>query len=246
MDKVLYRLENFEGPLDLLLHLITKNKVSIYDIPIVEITDQYLDAIADFEEEQLDNTSEFLVLAAQLLYIKSKMLLPKDEDDEEEEDPREDLARRLFEYQKFKEASSELRKSEFKTRYMFFKGAEKIDFPIPQYDVTHETSELLDAFSSILQRQIRKQKPKKKSFIGIIGREKVSVDDMVEKVCKLLAKRRQLKFSSIFEKTKSKPEKIATFLALLEMIKLNRITADFDLESQEFIISKKIKAKNNG
>ncbi len=161
MEKVLYKLENFEGPLDLLLHLITKNKVSIYDIPIVEITDQYLEAIEGIEEAQLDNTSEFLVLAAQLLLIKSRMLLPKEEVLEEEEDPREELARRLLEYQKYKEASQELRKTEFWSRYMFFKESEKIDFPVPPYDKHHETDELINAFNSILQRQIRKEKPKK-------------------------------------------------------------------------------------
>ena len=197
MEKVLYKLENFEGPLDLLLHLITKNKVSIYDIPIVEITDQYIEAIEGIEESQLENTSEFLVLAAQLLYIKSKMLLPKDEE-EEEEDPREDLAQRLLEYQRYKEASQELRKSEFWSRYMFFKESEKIDFPIPQYDKHHDTQELINAFNAILQRRIRKEKPKKRAFLGIVGREKVSVEDMVEKVCKLLSKsNNRLKFSSV-------------------------------------------------
>ena len=120
MEKVLYKLENFEGPLDLLLHLITKNKVSIYDIPIVEITDQYMEAIQGIEESQLDNTSEFLVLAAQLLYIKSKLLLPKDEE-EEEEDPREDLAQRLLEYQRYKEASKELRRSEKAAKLLFLR-----------------------------------------------------------------------------------------------------------------------------
>ena len=123
MDTMLYKLDSFEGPLDLLLHLITKNKVSIYDIPIVEITAQYIEAIEGIEESQLENTSEFLVMAAQLLYIKSKMLLPKNEEDEEE-DPRDDLARRLAEYQQYKEASQELRKSEFSSRYMFFKEEE--------------------------------------------------------------------------------------------------------------------------
>ena len=126
MDTMLYKLDAFEGPLDLLLHLITKNKVSIYDIPIVEITAQYLEAIEGIEESQLENTSEFLVMAAQLLYIKSKMLLPKPEE-EEEEDPRDDLARRLAEYQQYKEASQELRKSEFWSRYMFFKSEHKFD-----------------------------------------------------------------------------------------------------------------------
>ena len=97
MEEMKYRLESFEGPLDLLLTLIKKNKVSIWDIPIVEITDQYLEAIDGIEKSKLDDTSEFIVLAAQLLYIKSKMLLPKEETNEEEEDPREELARRLYE-----------------------------------------------------------------------------------------------------------------------------------------------------
>ena len=103
MDNILYKLDSFEGPLDLLLTLIQKNKVSIYDIPIVEITDQYLEAIDGIEESSLDNTGEFVVMAAQLLYIKSKMLLPRNEE-EDEEDPREELAQRLLEYQKIKEA----------------------------------------------------------------------------------------------------------------------------------------------
>lgn len=230
-----YKLESFNGPLDLLLHLITKNKVSIYDIPIAEITEQYLEAIDGIEESALENTSEFLVMAAQLLYIKSKMLLPKPEA-EEEEDPREDLARRLAEYKLFKEASQSLRKSEFSTRYMFFKPEEKIDFPLPEYDRHHEVSELLDAFASILARRERTKKPEKRAFSGIVGREKVSVDDMVEKVCKYLAKTPRLSFSSIFHPDESKPEMIATFLAVLEMIKLSKITAEYDSEEKEFIL----------
>ena len=236
METMLYKLESFEGPLDLLLHLITKNKVSIYDIPIAEITDQYLEAIEGIDGEKLENASEFIVMAAQLLYIKSKMLLPKDEE-EEEEDPREDLAARLLEYQKYKEASKELRKTEFWSKYMIFKEAEKIDFPIPEYDKKHEVDELIDAFAAIMERRRRRQKPEKKAFSGIVGREKVSVEDMVEKVCKMLDRKKNLNFKSIFKKSDSKPEMIATFLALLEMIKLSKIRADFDEEKNDFIIS---------
>lgn len=238
MDKICYKLEGFEGPLDLLLHLISKNKVSIYDIPIVEITDQYLEAIEGIEESDIENASEFIVLAAQLLYIKSRMLLPKDEE-EEEEDPREELAQRLLEYQKYKEASQELRKTEFWSRYMIFKDAEKIDFPVPEYDVKHEVTDLIDAFEAILQRKIRKKKPEKKAFAGIVGREKVSVDDMAKKVERILSESKRLRFSLLFKEEDSKPEMIATFLAVLEMIKLSKITADFDDESGEFIISSK-------
>ncbi len=237
MDEILYKLDKFEGPLDLLLTLIKKNKVSIWDIPIVEITDQYLKAIEGIEKSELDNTSEFIVMASQLLYIKSRMLLPKEEKEEEEEDPREELARRLYEYNKFKEASQQMRKNEFSSRYMVFRHEEKIKFPVPRYSRHHELSELADAFNSIYQRRLRKAKPEKRAFSGIVGREKVSVDDMVEKVCKALRKTRKLKFHALFREEDSRPEMIATFLAVLEMIKLNRIRADYDEENHDFIIS---------
>ncbi len=239
MEKLLFKLESFEGPLDLLLHLISKNKVSIYDIPIVEITDQYLEAIAGIEDADIDNASEFIVLASQLLYIKSRMLLPKNEAEEEEEDPREELAKRLLEYQQYKEASKELRKTEFWSRYMVFKEAEDIKFPVPEYDIHHEVTELFDAFQAILERKTRQKPPEKRAFAGIVGREKVSVSDMVNKVIGLVKSAKRLKFASIFKAEDSKPEMIATFLAILEMIKLNRITAEYDDEARDFIISEK-------
>ena len=176
-------------------------------------------------------------MASQLLYIKSRMLLPKEEKEEEEEDPREELARRLYEYNKFKEASQQMRKNEFSSRYMVFRHEEKIKFPVPRYSRHHELSELADAFNSIYQRRLRKAKPEKRAFSGIVGREKVSVDDMVEKVCKALRKTRKLKFHALFREEDSRPEMIATFLAVLEMIKLNRIRADYDEENHDFIIS---------
>ncbi|MDD6483327.1 MAG: segregation/condensation protein A [Clostridiales bacterium] len=243
MEEILYKLDSFEGPLDLLLTLIKKNKVSIYDIPIIEITDQYLKAIEGIEESQLENTSEFLVMASQLLLIKSKMLLPRNEE-EEEEDPREELAQRLIEYQKFKEASQELRKTEFSSRYMVFREEEKIKFPVPEYSRSHPTSDLLDAFQSILARRIRKAPPRKAAFSGIVGREKVSVDDMVDKICKVLSKRKKVGFKSLFRPEDSKPEMIATFLAVLEMIKLSRLSALYDEDRGDFIISAR-NDKNN-
>ena len=236
MDEIKYRLESFEGPLDLLLTLIKKNKVSIWDIPIVEITDQYLEAIAGIEKTMLDNTGEFIILASQLLYIKSKMLLPKDEEDDEE-DPREELAQRLYEYKKFKEASQQMRKSEFSSKYMVFRGEEDIKFPVPEYNINHELSDLIDAFGNILQRRVRKAKPETRAFYGIVVREKVSVDDMVIKIKDRLRAIGKVDFSSLFGENDSRPEMIATFLAVLEMVKLNQIRADFDDDKQEFIIS---------
>lgn len=241
MEEMKYKLESFEGPLDLLLTLIKKNKVSIWDIPIVEITDQYLEAISGIEKAMLDNTGEFIILASQLLYIKSKMLLPKDEE-EDEEDPREELAQRLYEYKKIKEASYEMRKSEFSSKHMVFREEEAIKFPIPEYNIDHTIDELIDAFDTILARRIRRAKPEKRAFYGIVGRELVSVDDMVIKIENVLQARRKVEFSSLFKPEDSRPEMIATFMALLEMIKLNRIRADYDDKKKEFIISEH---KNN-
>lgn len=241
MKELKYKLDTFEGPLDLLLTLIKKNKVSIWDIPIVEITDQYLEAIDSIEKSRLDETGEFVVMASQLLYIKSKMLIPKEEVEENEEDPREELAHRLYEYKKFKEASAQMRKNEFSSRYMLFRSEEKIKFPTPKYSRHHELSELVDAFNSIYQRKLRQTKPEKKAFWGIVGREKVSVDDMAEKLKKTLKKNRMVNFSDLFAQDNSKPEMIATFLAVLEMIKLRTIRADYDENKKEFVISEILK-----
>ncbi len=235
MEKMQYKLEMFEGPLDLLLHLIKKNKVSIWDIPIAQITDQYMQIISEASDSDLDEMSEFLVMASQLLYIKSRMLLPKKEE-EEEEDPREDLARRLEEYQQYKEASKSLRKNEFASRDLVFREAEKLKLPIPPYSRRHETAELLEAFAMILDRRQRSKRPEKRAFSGIVGREKVSVEDMAKKVRHRLERKGRVSFSSLFKPEDSRPEMIATFLALLEMIKLAKIKAEYNEDNHDFII----------
>ncbi len=237
MEKILYKLDAFEGPLDLLLHLIQKHKVSIYDIPIADITARYIEAIGGLDNEDLDETSEFVVMAAELLYIKSKMLLPKPEKEEEEEDPREDLVKRLEEYKLYKEMSHELRKTEFSARDKAFKDAEKIEFPTPPYNKKHNPSDLTDAFYAILERRKRTAKPEKRAFYGIVGREKVSVEAMEEKVTQILSSTGQAAFSELFLPEDSRPEMIATFIAVLEMIKLAKITAEYDYDRDEFIIT---------
>ena len=237
MDTLNYKLESFEGPLDLLLTLIQKNKVSIWDIPIVEITEQYLKAIEGIEKSEIENTSEFLVLAAQLLWIKSRMLLPKPEDDEEEEDPREDLARRLAEYQAYKEASQELRKTEGASRYMVFREEEMIKFPVPEYSRHHELEELTNAFNNILARKIRYAKPEKRAFSGIVGREKVSVHDMSVRVRRKFLKSKKVEFKTLFDDDYTRPQMIATFLAVLEMIKESRLFAEYDEKEQDFVLT---------
>ncbi len=132
-----------------------------------------------------------------------------------------------------------MRKSEFSSKYMVFREEEPIKFPIPEYNIEHGIGELIDAFGNIMQRRVRKAKPEKRAFYGIVGREKVSVDDMVVKIENVLAAKKKVEFSALFGEDDSRPEMIATFLAVLEMIKLNRISADYDSKKDEFIISAK-------
>lgn len=129
-----------------------------------------------------------------------------------------------------------MRKTEFSSRYMFFKGEEKINFPLPEYDRRHEVYELMDAFAAILARRERTKKPEKRAFSGIVGKEKVPVEDMVEKVCRMMAKSPRMRFRSVFRAEDSRPEMIATFLAILEMIKLSKIRAEYSEGEHDFVL----------
>lgn len=160
----------FEGPLDLLLHLIEKNKVNIYDIPIVTITEQYLEYVNNMEEEDLDVMSEFLVMAATLIKIKSRMLLPKDEETEEdEEDPREELVRRLLEYKIYKYAAGELKDLELEGNKAFFKKAtipaevKNVKQDVDPYELISKADidlqKLNEIFKSVMRKQVDKVDP---------------------------------------------------------------------------------------
>lgn len=145
-----YKLEKFEGPLDLLLHLIEKNKINIYDIPIAEITDQYLEYVSCMEEESLDVVSEFLVMAATLLDIKARMLLPREVseegEEEEEEDPRAELVERLLEYKTYKYMSLELKDMEVDADKVFYK-AQTIPREVERYEEPVDLDQLLDGLT---------------------------------------------------------------------------------------------------
>lgn len=220
------RLSVFEGPLELLLHLLKKNKVSIYDIPIVEITNQYFEYMNSLKKFDIEYSSEFVVMAAELLYIKSKMLLPKRED-LEEEDPRADLAKRLIEYQKMKIISEVLKEKEFSDFYSFYKNPEPLPKIAPDYsDQKFDIDMLWQAFLTVLDKRERKAPPPKKAFGGIVGRESVSVKSRADFIKEKLKRKKRVTFSSLFKNIDSRPSIIATFLALLEMIKLEIIEAN--------------------
>jgi segregation and condensation protein A len=217
-----FKLPVFEGPLDLLLHLIKKNKIDIYDIPIVEITKQYLDYLELMKELNLEIAGEFLVMAATLIYIKSKMLLPPDETQEEEkpEDPRAELVQRLLEYQAFKEASLKLREREEIWRNIFRRTPPKIT------DLDHEPDllpfevslfDLISAFKNLLSKTPEE--------VIEITRETLTVSDRINYIMDRIKGRNGIRFEDLFEDNQTRLTLIITFLALLELMRLGLIKA---------------------
>jgi len=215
------RIENFEGPLDLLLHLIKKSEINIYDIPIALIARQYLDYIEAMKELNLTVAGEFLVMAATLLQIKSKMLLPMEEsieDEEEGPDPREELVRRLLEYKKFKEAARQLDTQERLWREIYSRA------PSPPFEMESDDHlldnvglfDLVDALQGVLNRN-----PGKK-LLEIIP-DNLTVRDRMNAVLEALEGVESVTFVSLFEASCHRMVIIVTFLALLELIRLRTV-----------------------
>lgn len=226
------KLPVFEGPLDLLLHLIDKNKIDIYDIPIVMITDQYLEYVRQMQREDLNLMSEFMVMAATLLDIKCRMLLPKEVNEEgEEEDPRAELVERLLEYKKYKFMSYELRDlMTDASLHMFHTG--RLPGEVAEYKAPVDTAHLLDdltlqklheIFQEVLKRQDNKKDPIRSTF-GRIQKEEISVTDKMVYVRSYARNHRHFTFRSLLQKQSSKMQIVVTFLVILEMMKSGEIT----------------------
>ena len=218
------KLQVFEGPLDLLLHLLDKNKVNIYDIPIVEITNQYMEYIAEMKRRDLNVLSEFLVMAATLIDIKSKMLLPANPDDEEEEqeDPRAELVQQLLEYKMYKCMAYELKDRQMDAQRIMFKEPtipsevlafeEPIDMEELISDVT--LAKLNQIFKDIMKKQVDKVDPVRSKF-GKIEKEEVSLEDKMLFLENYAMQHKHFSFRSLLEKQCGKVEIIVTFLAIL-------------------------------
>lgn len=220
-DKSPYKvkLEVFEGPLDLLLHLIQKNEINIFDIPIALITEQYLDYLRLMKVLNLDIAGEYLLMASTLLHIKSKMLLPNpsSEDEQEEEDPRAELVRRLLEYQKYKEAALELDKRPRLDRDVFIRLNTEQDLKTPEERLEGNLFELIEAFRQVLERL----KPEK--FHEVIL-DPLNVEDRIEEILTILRnENRSLAFHNLIPEGSSLRFVIVTFLAILEMVKMGLI-----------------------
>lgn len=224
------KLEVFEGPLDLLLYLIKRDEIDIYDISIEHITKQYLEFMDLFKMLDLDVAGEFVVMAANLIYMKSRTLLPVSvqppEEETEEEDPRWELVRQLIEYKKFKEAGAHLGQREAERLGVFPRVAPAPDVPAerPLGDVT--VFDLINAFNKVLKRIEGKQEN-----LAEIFEENFSVADKIETVLKLTSSGVPLKFTELFSSAASRSEIVVTFLALLELIRLKQLRC---VQSEEF------------
>ncbi len=215
-----FRLEGFEGPLDLLLHLIQKNELDIFNIPIALVTEQYLEYLQLMKVLNLDVAGEYLLMAATLLHIKSKMLLPKSSEEEEgeEEDPRAELVRRLLEYQKYKNAALEIAKRPLLDRDVFIRliPAEPEEEP-EEEKIEVNLFELLEAFRKVLERV-------KSETVHEILLDPMSVEDKIEEILALLEKEnRSVAFHRLFPEQASRRLVVITLLAILELVKMRRI-----------------------
>lgn len=225
------KIDAFEGPLDLLLHLVKESKVDIWDIKIVDITDQYLDYIKSMQDLNLDVASEYLVMASELIEMKSKMLLPREQNDEEieEEDPREVLIQRLVEYQKYKDMTKNFKEMESLRHEFYTKAPESLkeyveENTVISNDVTLD--DLMLAFEKFLER-----KQAEKPLSTTVTKKEITVEERRKSIHNILKEKKKANFFELFEVI-NKPYVVVTFLAILEMAKKKELVIyqenDFD------------------
>lgn len=221
-EQLTYRLDQFEGPLDLLLTLISKNKVSITDIPIAMICDQYMEYIEQAQRMDLDIASEFIIMASELMYIKSKMILPHEEGTEN--DPRREIANALLLYQQAKMAVTKLRPlyDEYSSRYV--KGTDDVP-PEKGLPLDLDPNLMLKALNSILRRiRVIEAERKPTDLVNpLIKHKVVSVEEKIEEICELLEERDEASLFFLLKDADSRAELVARFMGVLELIKIHRI-----------------------
>ncbi len=245
------KLQVFEGPLDLLLHLLDKNKVNIYDIPIVEITNQYMDYIRQMQQQDLNVMSEFLVMAATLLDIKAKMLLPapQTEDKEETEDPRAQLVQQLLEYKMYKYISAELKDRQMDAGKVLFKvptipeEVSAYEEPVNVDDLVADLTldRLHEIFRSMMKKQVDKIDPIRSGF-GKIKKEEISLEECISSLEAYAREHKRFSFRGLLNGKKTKEEMIVTFLAILELMKLGAISITQEAIFDDISITSQIAA----
>ena len=237
-DKYVVTIDNFDGPLDLLLHLIKEQDIDIYDIKIEDITKQYLDYIRHMKELNLEIASEYLVMASELIEMKSKMLLPKKkekEDDDYDEDPRELLIERLLAYKRYKEVTSEFKDLELTRKMVFTREPDNLNRYVKEDENSEElgVADLIDAFNNLLKR-----KELDRPIATKITKKELSVTEKVNKIKNILRNKKKINFEDIFE-VSTKEEVIISFLSVLEMVKKDEILLTQEGNFKNIVISLK-------
>lgn len=239
-NKYAIKVENFEGPLDLLCHLIDKNKMNINDIKISDITDQYMEYIRQMEEMNLDITSEFLVMASTLLYLKSKSLLPKQEN-EEEELTEEELIRRIIEYKKYKEITNKLKENFLTYSKRFFKQAEEIELPSQKIEKDYDKSIIPEIYENLIKRNEEKVNENAKNIEQIAITDTYTVASKVKDMFRALVKHRKFVFNKLFSvKEHNKQEVVTAFSGLLEMSRRNKVITNQEDTFSDILVEKRI------
>ena len=243
-------LQAFDGPLDLLLYLIEKNKINIYDIPIFEITQQYLAYLKEWESLDMEIASEFIVMAATLINIKARMLLPIEKEEEEEEDPRELLIRRLIEYRRYKKAAQEMKKSlRGEKNLILYRKPEPIkgERPIPA------VSELLakvtlEQLYGLYRRAVvskRESYDTVRASFRSVEREVYTVEEKIDALSNMLELLQEVSFYNLKERSHSKAEAITFFQAMLELSRMNMVTLSQDGAFGDIIMKPKVEEMTN-
>ena len=222
-NKYAIKIENFEGPLDLLCHLIDKNKMNINDIRLSEITAQYIEYINKMEEMNLEITSEFLIMASTLIYLKSKSLLPKENEDEEEISE-EELLRRIIEYKKYKEITKILRVMYDNNAIRFYKLPDQIQLPKQKLEREYDKSTIVEAYENIVKINTEKVNENASNIEKIAITDKYTVASKVKEILKELVNRPKFIFNALFSLNKCEKEEVVTaFSGLLELSRRNKV-----------------------
>lgn len=240
-NKYAIKIDNFEGPLDLLCHLIDKNKMNISDINLSEITDQYIDYINAMEDMNLEVTSEFILMASTLLYLKSKNLLPS-QVEEEKELTEEELIRRIIEYKKYKEITKKLRENYDIFSKRFFKYPENIELPKQKLEVNYTMDVIVTTYKSLIKKNEEKVNVNAKNIEKIAIIDNYTVSSKVKEMFKILAKKPKFIFNKVFSlKEKPKQEVVTAFSGLLELSRRSKVSTEQEELFSDIVVSKKSK-----
>lgn len=236
------KIDKFEGPLDLLCHLIDVNKMDIYDININEITDQYIKYLNEMEKMNLEIASEFLVMASTLLYLKSKKLLPK-QNEEEEERTEEELIQRIIDYKKYKEISKTLKEHYLEYSNRVFKGQEEIALPKQKVEFNYDSKLIPSLYEELVKRTSEKMNQNAKNIEKIALVESYSVSSKVKEMYKTLIKQKRFIFNKLFSiKKRNKQEVVTAFSGLLEMSRRSKVETNQDEIFGDITVEKKKRA----